>query len=112
MNDINDVINKILKFRNERDWKKFHTPENLAKSIAIESGELLEAFQWGDAYSQEELEEELADILIYALLLSDAINVNPLKIIEKKLKLNEERFPVHKVYGTSGKTTKEKLKND
>ncbi|MCH4887947.1 nucleotide pyrophosphohydrolase [Acidaminobacter sp. JC074] len=96
----------ILKFRNERDWEKFHTPENLSKSIAIESGELLENFQWGDDYKKDEVVDELADILIYSLLLADSIGVDPYEIIEAKVKKNELRFPVNKVKGNSGKYTK------
>ncbi|WP_240840220.1 nucleotide pyrophosphohydrolase [Acidaminobacter sp. JC074] len=106
MNKFNEINEMILKFRNERDWEKFHTPENLSKSIAIESGELLENFQWGDDYKKDEVVDELADILIYSLLLADSIGVDPYEIIEAKVKKNELRFPVNKVKGNSGKYTK------
>lgn len=109
MNRLEEIKNKILKFREKRDWKKYHTIENLSKSISIEAAELLEVFQWGDDYEIEDITEELADILIYALLLSDTIGVDPIEIIEEKINKNEKRFPVDKVYGTSGKHTKENL---
>lgn len=106
MNDITHTIDAITKFRDARDWKKFHTPENLAKSISIEAAELLELFQWGDNYNSDDLKDELADVLIYSFLLADAIDENPLDLIEKKLRLNEKRFPVDKVKGNSGKDAK------
>lgn len=106
MTDITQIIAAITKFRDARDWKKFHTPGNLSKSISIEAAELLELFQWGDSYKSDDLKEELADILIYSFLLADAIDENPLDLIEMKLRINEKRFPVGKVKGNSGKDTK------
>lgn len=97
------IMERIIDFRNARDWEKFHTTENLAKSISIEAGELLELFQWGDPINHAEIKDELADILIYAFLLADSINVDPLKVMADKIHLNEQRFPVHKVKGKSGK---------
>lgn len=109
MDRLEEVKNMILKFREKRDWKKYHTVENLSKSISIEAAELLEVFQWGDDYTTEDITEELADVLIYSLLLSEAIGVDPIQIIQDKISKNEKRFPVDKVYGTSGKHTKEEL---
>lgn len=109
MGSLEKIKKRILEFREARDWKKYHTIENLSKSISIEAAELLEVFQWGDDYDVEEITEELADILIYSILLADTIGVDPLKIIEAKINKNEKRFPVDKVYGTSGKHTKEDL---
>ena len=99
-------MEKIISFRNARDWKKFHTPENLAKSIAIESGELLENFQWGDTADTTKLEDELADILIYSFLFAESIGVDPIDVMRKKIEINEKRFPVESVKGTSGKHTR------
>ena len=62
-----DLTNIIRKFNKERDWDQFHSPENLAKSIAIESGELLECFQWNNNYDKEEVCEELADVFTYCI---------------------------------------------
>ncbi|MDA3847383.1 MAG: nucleotide pyrophosphohydrolase, partial [Vallitaleaceae bacterium] len=62
-----ELIKRITTFRDDRDWKQFHTPENLAKSISIEAAELLEHFQWGQKYNQEDVEEELADVMTYCI---------------------------------------------
>ena len=105
MDRIDNLYKAILEFRNARDWKQFHTPENLAKSISIEAAELLEHFQWGDEYSVDELSDELADILIYSFLMADAVGVDIEEIMLKKLERNKNRFPVEKVKGISGKNT-------
>ena len=101
-----EIMDKILAFREARDWKKFHTPENLAKSISIEAGELLENFQWGDPVDRAKLEDELADILIYSFLFAESIGVEPLEAMIKKIEKNDKRFPVDSVKGTSGKNTR------
>lgn len=106
MDRIDNLFDKIIKFRNEREWKQFHTPENLAKSISIESAELLEHFQWGDDYIKDELTEELADILIYSFLMADSIGADIEEIMLQKIEKNKLRFPVEKVKGNSGKKTK------
>ena len=71
---MDDIKKEILMFQKERDWKKFHTPENLAKSISIEAAELLEHFQWQKEYDENEVAEELADVLIYCLYMADAMD--------------------------------------
>ncbi len=106
MDRIDHILKSILEFRNARDWKQFHTPENLAKSISIEAAELLEHFQWGDEYDHDELVDELADILIYSFLMADAIGVDIEKVMLDKLKKNIKRFPVETVKGNSGKHTR------
>ncbi len=90
------LISELIEFRNKRDWDVFHTPENLAKSISIEAAELLELFQWGKPYSPADLEDELADVFIYALYLADKAGLDPEEIIRNKIKVNESRFPVVK----------------
>lgn len=106
MKQIDEILSKILEFRNQRDWKQFHTTENLAKSIAIEAGELLEHFQWGDPVDENELMDELADVLIYAFLLADSIDADIEKVILDKLERNKSRFPVEHVRGNSGRYTR------
>lgn len=106
MDRIDQLYNTILAFREERDWKKFHTPENLAKSIVIESAELLENFQWGDEVDKDEVCDELADILIYAFLMAEAIGVDVDDIMLRKIEKNRKRFPVSHVKGNSGKNTR------
>ena len=95
----------LIKFQKERDWKKFHTPENLAKSISIEAAELLEHFQWGKNYDIVEVSEELADVLIYCIYLADSLNVDVKEIILNKMDKNATKYPVDKSKGNSKKYT-------
>ena len=102
----NETIEKILKFSRDRDWEQFHTPENLAKSIAIESGELLECFQWdSEHYDKEAVCEELADVANYCVLMADSLGVDLDDIILKKLEQNEKKYPVEKAKGNAKKYT-------
>lgn len=96
---------KIVKFTQDRDWDQFHSPANLAKSIAIESGELLECFQWNDDYDKNAVCSELADIVNYAILLADKLDVNLEDIVLEKLKESELKYPISKSKGTSKKYT-------
>jgi dCTP diphosphatase len=98
------TIDKIIKFRDDRDWKQFHTPENLAKSILIEAGELLEEFQWqSKEKNMDNLKAELADVLIYCILLADHYKFDLETIINEKLLENEKKYPVNLVKGKSKK---------
>lgn len=98
------LINKIIEFRDKRDWKKFHTGENLAKSLVIEAGELLELFQWQNSEKDtKNLKRELADILIYCVLLADAYSLSIEEIIKEKLLENEKKYPITLVKGKSKK---------
>ena len=106
MDRLDRLYHAILSFRNERDWKQFHTPENLAKSITIEAAELLENFQWGDAIKIDDVSDELADVLIYSLLMAESLDIDIEEIILKKLEKNRKRFPVDAVKGNSGKNTR------
>ena len=96
----------IDEFNKARDWSKFHTPENLAKSISIEAGELLECFQWNNEYDREELIEELADVQAYCIILAEKIGVDLEQIVLNKFKKNEKKYPVQKAKGVSTKYTK------
>lgn len=97
----------VLKFNANRDWDQFHSPANLAKSIAIESGELLECFQWNDnEYDVEEVKKELADVTTYAILLADKLGVSLEDIVMQKLEESDKKYPVEKAKGTSKKYTK------
>jgi NTP pyrophosphatase (non-canonical NTP hydrolase) len=99
-----ELINQIIAFRNERDWERYHTGENLAKSISIEAAELLELFQWQlEVENKERLEEELADVLIYSLLLLHRYDLDFNQIIQNKLKKNAVKYPVKKSYGNHKK---------
>lgn len=116
MNNLNHLIKKILSFRQKRDWKKFHNPKNLAISLSIEANELLEKFQWlNEKESQEiiknknlkkEIEEEIADVFYYLLLLGYDLNINLEKAFKEKMKDNEKKYPVKKAKGKALKYNK------
>jgi NTP pyrophosphatase (non-canonical NTP hydrolase) len=97
------VRDALSEFVTERDWAQFHTPENLAKSICIEASELLECFQWSAAADPKAVQEELADVLTYCLLLADRIGVDPDKIVLEKLEKTRKKYPVEKARGSSAK---------
>ncbi len=97
------VQDEIAAFVAERDWAQFHSPENLAKSIAIEAGELLECFQWSADAEPERVREELADVLTYCLLLADRIGADANQIVLDKLAVTREKYPVDKARGRSAK---------
>ena len=97
------VHEQIAAFVAERDWAQFHSPENLAKSVAIEAGELLECFQWGADADPKRVRDELADVLTYCLLLADRIGADPGEIVLEKLAKTREKYPVDKARGHSTK---------
>ena len=102
MND-SSLRDEIAAFMAEREWAQFHSPENLAKSIAIEAGELLECFQWGADADNDRVRGELADVLTYCLLLADRIGVDPDQIVRDKLAITRQKYPVEKARGRSTK---------
>jgi len=106
MGDIKEIQKAIIKFNEDRDWDQFHSPENLAKSISIEAGELLECFQWSSDFDIDDVCEELADIMNYCLVLADKLGVDVETILMEKLKVNEEKYPVEKSKGRSTKYDK------
>ena len=100
------LINALRIFNKERNWNQFHTPENLAKSISIEAGELLECFQWNNDFDMQDVCEELADVLSYCLMLADQLNVDVEEIVLSKLEKTRAKYPVEKAYGVSTKYDK------
>ena len=101
------IMEQIKQFNEERDWDQFHSPENLAKSIVIESGELLECFQWDSKkYNKEEVCEELADVFTYCIQMAMKLGVDPEEIILKKLEKTKKKYPVGKAKGVSTKYNK------
>ena len=102
---MDELIDGLIEFQKERDWKKFHTPENLAKSISIEAAELLEHFQWGKEYDVGEVSEELADVLIYCIYMADSLNLDIEEIILDKMEKNAIKYPVDKAKGNAKKYT-------
>ena len=99
------IIQELKKFQKERDWEKFHTPENLAKSISIEAAELLEHFQWQKEYDESEVAEELADVLIYCIYMADTMDFDIEEIISDKMEKNAIKYPVDKSKGNAKKYT-------
>lgn len=97
------AIEALRAFVAEREWAQFHTPENLAKGISIEAGELLECFQWGVEADTERVKAELADVLTYAYLLADRLGVTPTAIILEKLHETRRKYPIDKAKGRSVK---------
>ena len=103
---MNKVIDRIRKFRDDRDWRQFHTPENLAKSISIEAAELLECFQWNNNFNKDEVCEELADVFTYCIMMADKLGVDPKEVVLKKLDKTRKKYPVDKAKGVSTKYNK------
>lgn len=106
-----ETIDMILKFRDDRDWKQFHNPKDLAISISLEAAELLEVFQWSGAdvdcnQKMDKIKEELADVLTYCVLMADACNLDIDQIVQEKSKKNSEKYPVEKAKGNSTKYDK------
>ena len=107
MKEINDILTKLIKFRDERNWKQFHTPENLAKSISIEANELLENYQWGSENADiDNIKEEVADIFGYILLLCEELDIDLISVTNNKIKQNQDKYPIDKAYGNSKKYNK------
>jgi NTP pyrophosphatase (non-canonical NTP hydrolase) len=98
-----DVIQALREFVQERDWGQFHTPENLAKSVSIEAAELLENYQWGSPANMQDVQDELADVLTYCLLLADKLGLDPNEIVLEKLAKTQQKYPVEKARGRSDK---------
>ena len=103
-----ETANEIVRFRDERNWKQFHTPKDLALSLCLEAAELLEVFQWSgtDLYCEEKkdrIKEELADVVHYCVLLADVCDIDLDSASREKLQRNREKYPVEKAYGVSKK---------
>lgn len=98
-----EVLQEVREFVAERDWSQFHTPASLARSIVIESAELLEHFQWDEDFDRTEVLDELADVATYALLLADALDADLDEIVRAKLTKTRTKYPVEKARGRSAK---------
>lgn len=105
-----ETIAEVLKFRDDRDWKKFHNSKDLAISICLEASELLEVFQWSAEDVQctektDKIKEELADVAIYCVFMADACGLDLDEIIRAKMQSNNEKYPVEKAFGSKEKYT-------
>lgn len=107
MSEIKKLTEKIIKFRDKRDWKKFHKPKDVAISLSIEAAEILEHFKWKsdkeiDKYAKthkKEIGDELADVLNHILILANDLGIDIVKATEEKTKKNHQKYPVEKVKG-------------
>lgn len=105
-----ETVRRVLRFRDDRNWKQFHTPKDLAISLSLEAAELLEVFQWSGtdlecAEKRDRLRAELADVLSCCILMADACNLDPDQILNEKMSRNEAHYPVEKSWGRSDKYT-------
>ena len=108
MTTIKELTDKLIKFRDARDWKQFHNTKDLALALSIEASELNELFLWktteeAEQVNQDRLKEELADILAYALLIAEKHNFDIKEIVSDKINRNNEKYPVEKAKGTAKK---------
>jgi NTP pyrophosphatase (non-canonical NTP hydrolase) len=110
--DLRAIASRLEDFAREREWEQFHDPKNLSMAIAVESGELLEIFQWltprqasldGDAARLRKAAEELADILIYAIRMADILHIDLAEAIDRKIESNRLRYPADEVKGSAVK---------
>ena len=109
---IKEITEKIVAFRDARNWKQFHNPKDLAISISLEAAELLEIFQWSGSDTEVDTDkkivkvrEELADVLIYAFLLGNDLGLDIAEIVSSKLDENSRKYPADKAYGRADKYT-------
>ena len=105
MSDIAKLTQKLIAFRDARDWKQFHNPKDLAIALSIESSELLEAFLWktSEEASIEKIKEELADVFAYAFLLANECGLDVSEIVSAKIEANKLKYPVDKAKGSTKK---------
>lgn len=104
------TIEEVLKFRDDRDWKQFHNPKDLSISISLEAAELLEVFQWSAEdvaceHKIDKIKEELADVINYCILMADICGLDLDEIVHEKVKRNNEKYPVEKAFGRKEKYT-------
>ena len=103
-----ETINQVLKFRDDRNWKQFHNPKDLALSISLEAAELLEVFQWSGCDTvceskMDKIREELADVLNYCILMADICGLDMDEIVQEKIKQNNVKYPVEKAKDSAKK---------
>lgn len=114
MEDINKLTKRIIAFRDARDWKQFHNPKDVALSLVLEAGEVMEHFQWKNKEEMEkyvkenrvEIGEELADVLYWILLMSKDLGIDILDALDKKIEKNEKKYPIDKAKGKHTKYNK------
>jgi len=113
LSSLDPLRDALRAFAAEREWERFHSPKNLAMALSVEAAELLEVFQWmSDADSRSlapdakaAASEEVADVLLYLILLCDGLGIDPVAAAERKMVENARKYPVEKARGTSKKYT-------
>ena len=113
MTELAGLAQRVRAFAAARDWERFHTPKNLAMALSVEAAELLEVFQWVTEDQSRNLEprahaaasEEIADVLLYLLRISDVLGIDPVTAAQDKMKANEGKYPVDRARGNSKKYT-------
>jgi dCTP diphosphatase len=111
MNSIDELRLRLRAFADARDWEQFHAPKNLAAALIVEAGELLEHFQWLSERQSRTLDEqtrsavalEMADVLLYLVRLADQLGIDLIEVANRKITLNEQKYPAHEVRGRSDK---------
>jgi dCTP diphosphatase len=112
--NLDEISNYLTNFAKERNWEQFHTPKNLACALSVEASELLEIFQWKTALEENNLfdkknperkkiEDEISDVVTYAIRLCDVLDINLEKVMKRKFKENEEKYPADQVKGSARK---------
>jgi NTP pyrophosphatase (non-canonical NTP hydrolase) len=102
MSDIDILTKRLRRFAKDREWEKFHSPKNLAVSVCIEAGELLENFQWKDTQDRD-IAPEIADVFIYLLVLADTMGIDLIAATRAKIDSNAIRYPIEKCKGSCKK---------
>ena len=105
MTDIEQILEELRVFNQERDWDQFHNGKDLAIGLSVEASELLEAFLWKtpEEVNPEKVREELADVLNYAFQMADKYNLNIKEIMLEKIRKNAAKYPVEKAKGSAKK---------
>jgi NTP pyrophosphatase (non-canonical NTP hydrolase) len=111
LNALDDLRRRLRTFADARDWEQFHAPKNLAAALIVEAGELLEHFQWLSEQQSRALDEptraavalEMADVLLYLVRLADQLDIDLVAAADRKIALNEQKYPAHEVRGRSDK---------
>lgn len=103
MDSLEETLGALRAFIDERDWDQFHSPANLAKSIAIEAGELLECYQWNDDADRSEVQGEIADVLTYCFELCLRLELDPIDVVRDKLEVTRAKYPIDRFKGSSRK---------
>ena len=113
INSLESLRDRLREFAKKRDWDQYHTPKNLSMALIAEAAELIEHFQWVDGSqshileekTRQSVEEEMADILIYLVRISDKLEIDLYDAVERKLAINEKKYPAEKVRGSAKKYT-------